>query len=135
MNHKRFWVAAAILALIVIIGFALSVPHTRDTGKVAESEKAAVPSVSLHDSFKKGVHTITGSFQAPNACSVATADATVSGDASSTQKILIDISIPADVGVCLQVPTPINFSVTISAPAHLPISATVNGSEASTTVL
>jgi hypothetical protein len=136
MNHKRFWVAASIIALVVIIGFALSVPHTRDIAQSKKPEDATtMPVVSLHDSFKKGVHTITGSLQMPNACTIVNADATVSGDASSTQKILVDISMPADVGVCLQLPTQANFSVTVSAPAHLPISATVNGILASTTVL
>lgn len=137
MNHKRFWIAAAIIALIVIIGFALSVPHTRDVAqtKKLQDKTTIMPAVSLHDVFKKGVHTITGSLQVPNACTIVNVDATVSGDASSTQKILVDISQPSDVGVCLQLPTQANFSVTISAPAHLPISATVNGIEASTTIL
>ena len=136
MNHKRFWVAVTIIAVIVIVGFALSVPHTRDAAKIAAQQKAVqVPVVSLHDSFKKGTHTIAGSIDAPDACTITTASAVVSGDASSTQKILVNISMPADVGVCLQVSTAMTFSVTVSAPAHLPISATVNGLEASTTLL
>ena len=137
MKHKRFWLAASIIAVIVIVGFALSVPHTRDIGKVVGSQEkvAAMPVVALHDSFKKGMHTITGSIEAPNACAIVDANASVSGNASSTQKILVNISMPTDVGVCLQLPTTESFSVTVVAPAHLPISATVNGEVASTTVL
>lgn len=137
MSHKRFWVAASIIAVIVVVGFVLSVPHTHEVAQTASSQKkpATVPTVSLHDSFRKGVHTITGSLEMPNACTITTADAVVSGNASSTQKILIQISQPADVGICLQVPTPANFSVTASAPIHVPISATVNGVDASTTIL
>jgi hypothetical protein len=43
--------------------------------------------------------------------------------------------MPSDSGICLQVPTRISFHTTVSAPANLPISATVNGSLASTTSL
>ncbi len=136
MKHKRFWIAASIIACIVIIGFVLSVPHTHDVKtSLNKNDATAVPVVALHDSFKKGVHTITGSIEVPNACTLATANATLSGDASSTQKIVVQVSVPADEGMCLQVPTKINFGVKLSAPAHLPIEATINGSEASTTLL
>jgi hypothetical protein len=137
MNNKRFWVAASIIVVVIIVGFAFSIPHTKDAAKTAmpQNKTTAAPSISLHDSFKKGTHTITGSVNAPNACTIVTADAVVSGNASSTEKIIVQISMPADVGVCLQLPTQANFSVTVSAPAHLPIFATINGSEASTTAL
>lgn len=136
MNHTRFWAAAVIIALIVAIGFMLSVPHTRDiVGTPTNTSAASVPSVTLHDVFKKGLHTITGSLEAPNACTTVTARAEFLNNSSSTESILIKLSLPEDAGVCLQLPTQMNFSTTISAPAHLPISATVNGIEATTTVL
>jgi hypothetical protein len=137
MNRTRFWVAAGIIACIIVIGFALSVPHTHDVAQTAASQNktAIVPPVTLHDSFTKGVHTITGSLAATDACAIVTANAEVSGSASSTERILVSISMPADVGVCLQLPTSMNFSATISAPAHLPISATVNGSGTTATIL
>ena len=135
MSHKRLWAASAIIALVVIVGFALSVPHTRDIARTASSEDkaATVPRVILHDVFKKGVHTITGSLDAPNACTIVTALASPVSDASGVIGILVALSLPEDTGVCLQVPTRESFSATISAPAHLPITATVNGSSASTT--
>lgn len=136
MNHTHFWTAAAIIACVVVIGFAFSVPHTHDIVKTTTtpSSVTAVPAVTLHDSFKKGLHTITGSLEAPNACTIVTARAVISGNASSTESIVVPISMPNDVGVCLQLSTLVNFSVTISAPAHLPMRATVNGHEATTTV-
>jgi len=137
MKQKRFWTATFILASVVFIGFAISAPHTHDVAqmKPASTAAAAVPLVTLHDSFKKGVHTITGSLTAPDACAIVTANAQLSGTASSTKGILITISMPSDVGTCLQLPTSMNFSATISAPAKVPLSATVNGHEASTTIL
>jgi hypothetical protein len=135
MKHTRFWTAAIILALALIIGFALSVPHTRDVEQVLPpTEETSVPLVTLHDAFKKGVHTITGSLEASNACAVLAAEAVLMGEATSTESILIRLSLSEDVGVCLQVPTPMDFSVTISAPAGLPLSATINDSVASTTI-
>lgn len=134
MSHTRLWVAAAIIAFIIIAGFAFSVPHTRDAARVSVSEGVpTVPLVTLHDVFKKGLHTITGSLLAPNACTTLTARASLRGDASSTESILIALSMPSDVGVCLELPTRVNFSTTIAAPARVPLSATVNGFAASTT--
>ncbi|MDO8521227.1 MAG: hypothetical protein Q7S52_03875 [bacterium] len=136
MTHKRLWVASAIIAAVILVGFVLSVPHTRDVGEVAPPENAApsVPAVMLRDSFKKGVHTITGSIETPNACTTVTAQASLLGDASNASGIKVVLSMPEDSGVCLQVPTQAVFTVTISAPARLPITATVNGITATTTV-
>lgn len=135
MNQKRLWVSATIIALIVLVGFVLSVPHTRDIPGTSASGTAvsSVPLVTLRDVFKKGMHTITGSLLAPNACTIVTAHASLQGDASSTESILVALSMPSDVGVCLELPTRVNFSTTIAAPARVPLFATVNGSAASTT--
>lgn len=132
MNHispKRLWIAAAIIALIVIGGFVLSVPHTRDVpAPTIQTVAPSVPPVTMRDSYKKGTHTITGSLLAPDACIAASAQAVLQG-----QSILIQISMPSDTGVCLQIPTRVNFSTTIAAPAQLPLTVTVNGSLATTT--
>ena len=134
MSHKRLLVSAVIITVIIITGFVFSVPHTRDIPRVPEQSKVVVvPPVTLHDVFKKGTHTITGSVEAPNACASVTAVASLVGDASSTQSILTAISMSDDTGVCLQLPTQIKFSTTIVAPIHLPLTATVNGSAATTT--
>ncbi|MCX6786757.1 MAG: hypothetical protein NTU85_03015 [Candidatus Kaiserbacteria bacterium] len=136
MGHKRFWVAASIIGGVVIIGFVLSVPHTRDVGETAVIQNETItPPITLRDSFKKGVHMITGALEASNACFSVTADAVILDNASGVKNILIKISMPDNTGVCLQLPTRMNFSTTISAPANLPLRATVNDREASTTVL
>ncbi len=137
MNHTRLWVAATIIGGIILISFALSVPHTRDIilAPAAKEIPAPATSVALHDVFRKGVHTITGSVNAPNPCTTVSANAVPIGDASSTTGILVEITLPEDSGVCLQVSSPVTFSATITAPAGLPLSATVNGVTATTTSL
>jgi len=134
MNNKRLWVSAGIIAFVVLVVFAFSAPHTRDLGvKPSSSATESVPTVALHDSFKKGLHTITGSLSATNACAVVSASATLGSSASGTQNILIAVSLQSDSGICLQVPTRMDFKTMVSAPANVPITATVNGSSASTT--
>jgi len=138
MSHKRLLIVAAIIAAIVFAGFILSVPHTtRDVEKalLQKSETSNTPNISIHDSFKKGMHTITGSVTAPNVCTAVTAQASPVGDALHPNGILIVFSMQRDLGVCLQVPTDVSFKVTMSAPAGLPITATVNGIAATTTTL
>ena len=135
MNPVRLWVSAAIITFVVLIVFALSVPHTRDSRVEAPLSPAttSVPAVILRDVFKKGVHTISGSIEAPNACTFVSASATLVGNASSTENILVAISLSLDSGVCLQIPTRVSFQTTLVAPASLPIVVTVNGSPATMT--
>lgn len=137
MNFRiaRLFVAALIILAAVVIGFAISVPHTKelqiDTKNV---EAPTVPEVTLHDVFKKGTHTITGSLQAPDACTTASAESSLLGDASSTQSILVEVSMPTDSGVCLMRPTDVEFSTSIEAPEAAIINVMVNGVIASTTL-
>ncbi len=134
MSHMRLWASAGIIALVILIAFAFSVPHTRDVKvEPLPAKTVSVPVVSLRDSFKKGLHTISGSIETPNACTAVSASASLVGSASTTQSILVAISTQADSGVCLQVPTLVNFKTTVSGPANLPITATVNGLTATTT--
>lgn len=137
MNHMRLWAAAAIIALIVIVGFWLSVPHTRDVHEVRDNlaVEESIPEVTLRDVYKKGVHTVTGSIMAPNACSTISSSAMLQDDASGAQNILVTVALENGVGVCLELPTRETFQVTVAAPAHLPFTATVNGVLATTTAL
>ncbi len=137
MNHTRLRVVATIIGGFILISFILSVPHAREISPVAvpESIATSTPAVALRDAFRRGVHSITGSVEAPDPCTVVSAQAVPVGDASSTTGILIEVTLPEDSGVCLQVPSPLSFSATITAPEGLPMSATVNGVAASTTVL
>jgi hypothetical protein len=137
MNQKRLWLAATIIALVIIIGFVLSVPHTSDLPVASTSlvTEALVPEVTLRDVYKKGVHTITGSIMAPDACGTVTASASLVGSASTTQEILVAIELSDDPSVCLELPTRATFQATVTAPAQIPLSATVNGALATTTAL
>lgn len=137
----RLWTAAAIITFVLVVGFVLSAPRTRDGALPPPSSTPAAtstPVVTLHDVFKKGVHTISGSLEAPDACMSATAEATLIGtstnrQASSSPIIAVAIDMPADSGICLQEPTPVTFQATLAAPAGLPIEVTVNGAAATTT--
>ncbi|MDE1919301.1 MAG: hypothetical protein KGH56_01235 [Patescibacteria group bacterium] len=132
MKHMRLGAAASIIALVILVGFVLSVPHAREVAAPQEQKsEASTPTVILRDTFKKGVHTISGSVEAPNACTSAGATASVAG-ASTTPSILVAISLPVDTGFCLQAPTQVSFQTTVAAPARLPISVTVNGEAATT---
>ena len=133
MNQMRLWASAAIIAGVVLLAFMFSVPHTRDLKVVEAPVKPDVPFVTVHDSFKKGTHTLSGSLVAPNACAEVSSVASVRGDASSTSSILIAMTLTLDTSLCLQVPTKISFQNILAAPADLPISVTVNGVVASTT--
>lgn len=134
MSHTRLWIAAAIIASVIIVSFLLLVPHTRDIAATTPPPVSpTTPSVILHDAFKKGVHTITGSVEAPNACAVVTAQASLESGVARAESIRVALSLENAAGVCLQVPTRVSFSTTFAAPAHLPLTATVNGLAASTT--
>jgi hypothetical protein len=133
-HRTRLWVSAAIIAAIVLIAFALSVPHTQDLKvEMKAIEAPSTPVVTLHDAFKKGAHTISGSIEVPNACTAITTSSALVGEASSTERILVSIGFEVDLGTCLQVPTEMLFKEIITAPAGLPVEATVNGVLASTT--
>ena len=137
MSHKRLFISAAIIALVIGASFALSVPHTRDIDRLTApaAEDVGVPVVVVRDSFKKGVHTITGSLEVPNACVSVTARAALLDSAPDTASILLELSMLEETGICLQVPTRMSFSATVAASARLPITVTVNGSVATTTGL
>lgn len=132
MTHMRLWAAAAIIGFVVIAGFALSVPRERNVALAPGVEQIAAnalvePTVVLRDAYKKGVHTLSGTVQAQNACATVQATASLVGDAPGSQSIVVALTVSDDSGVCLQLPTAIPFSATISAPANLPLSTTVNG--------
>ena len=135
MRHTRLWILATIIACIILVGFVLSVPHTtRDTAPKVQTEEAVVPTVGIRDSYKKGVHTITGSIEAPNVCTTLDVSVTPQGD-GGVDGILIALSMPEDTGICLERPTDLSFSEKVTAPADVPITVTVNGTAATVTAL
>lgn len=135
MKLTRLSTAAIIIAGIILLLFVLSVPRAEGPAAPAPAQKsaAAPPTVTLSDSYKKGMHTISGSVVAPDACTSVSAAATLVGDAANPQGISLALTMPSSTGVCLQVPTRLSFSAAFAAPAALPIKVMVNGSAASTT--
>jgi hypothetical protein len=135
MHNMRLWSAAAVIAVILIVGFALSVPHLSDMG-VSHPTAAtpALPVVYVHDAYKKGAHTLTVKVAAPDACTVITGSANaVAADASSTpDTIAITLDMPADAGVCLQEPATTTLSLSAAAGASAKITASINGTTATT---
>ena len=132
--HTRLSTVALILTLAIVGGFALSVPRAREVHEVGLAPVASTtPVVTLRDSLKKGVHTLSGSIEAPNACTAVSAEASLTDASSTTPHILLALSMPEDSGVCLQVPTKTSFSTSITAPAGASIEVRVNGTVASTT--
>lgn len=135
MTHTRLWVVATIIAGIILVGFVLSVPHTRDILEPKpDTTPESAPQATVHDAYRKGVHTISGTIQAPNPCTALSATATVDTAAGADQ-IIVAVSMPKDTGICIQQMTALPYSVTVEAAASAQILLTVNGVTASTTEL
>ncbi|PIR83251.1 hypothetical protein COU19_01515 [Candidatus Kaiserbacteria bacterium CG10_big_fil_rev_8_21_14_0_10_56_12] len=137
MSHIRLRTAAIIIACIVVGGFLLSVPRARDGVQTPAAPAAppTVPDAAVRDVYKKGVHTITGSIMVPNACTDVQVTATPVPNADTPTSIEVGISWSQDTGVCLQLPTKKSFETSVSATGDLPITASVNGQNATTTAL
>ena len=132
--NVRLTIVAITLALVIFIGFAVSVPRAREVRETElAQESRTVPAVTLEDTYKKGTHTLSGTVTAPDACTTASASATFTSTTDAV--ILLDISMPPTTGICLTVPTGAEFETTIDAPAETQIRVLVNGAAASTTVL
>lgn len=136
MTHTRLWIVATIIAGIILTAFVITVPRAGDIPEQRPTTESEIvpPEVRVRDTYKKGTHAITGSVEAPNACTVLSA-AALYDEAASTPAIRIALSMPEDTGICLQQSVMLTFSVTVAAPANMPITATVNGAEATVTIL
>jgi hypothetical protein len=122
-----------VAVVIGIAGFALFIPHANKGGEQSPhlEQSTMLPSVSLSDSYKKGIHTISGTVEAPTPCITLTADTSVASGTPDTISVMI--TMPADTGICLQVITDLPFNVTVAAGMDARIVALVNGVVASTT--
>src|SRR3989344_7409743 len=134
MRHTPLWIVAVIIAFAIIVSFVFSVPHTRDVGEVATQNiaTASIPLVTLRDTFKKGLHTITGSITVPDACTTVSAEAITASSTDEGDSIHLMLSISEHTGVCLELPTTMLFHASVRASTGLPIIVTVNGVMAST---
>jgi hypothetical protein len=130
MMHQR-WIVSGIVIAVVIAAFLFSVPRTTEIPEdVPAVSSVAVPSVLVEDSVRRGVHTLSGSIEAPDACSTVVAQASYEGADTENAHILLAVTLTLSEGVCLEVPTRMRFTATVTAPAGVPIEATVNGERA-----
>lgn len=131
MNHTRLWIVSALIACIIVASFLVSILRAQRAeapgGSLPLATEAVPAAVTVKDVFRKGTHTISGSVVVPDACTTPTTESSLGGEAPDSQSIILDLSYPEDVGVCLQVPTSVSFTTTIAAPAGLPIIVMVNG--------
>lgn len=135
MLQRRLWLAASIIAVVIVGGFALSVPHTREAGAPlpAEAEQENAVRITFTDTSRRGLRTISGSVLAPDACSILHATSSLEGDASTTEKVIVTLDMPPSTGVCLELPTEMAFSTALMAPASIPLEIHINGVLATTT--
>ncbi len=126
--YSRTRLAIGVLIGIIAFSFFFSVPRTRDIveSTVLTTAMSEAPDVSLQDVFKKGVHTLTGSVEAQNACANLSVEALHEDAGAPEAHIRVAITLTPYEGTCLQLPTRMRFSAQISAPAKLPVVATVN---------
>ncbi|MGH7175036.1 MAG: hypothetical protein ACREGR_01605, partial [Minisyncoccia bacterium] len=135
---RRLYFIAGGIALVIIAGFALSVPHLKDVGAPSTqnpgSTAIVTPTVYLHDAYKKGTHTISGKVLAADPCAIVNASASViPGAASSTpDTILVTLDMPPDTGNCLQEPATSTFALSVQAASNAVFTASINGTDAST---
>jgi len=121
-NHTRLWAAAVIIGVIIVGGFVLSIPRAREVADGSPLEATSTPRIMVHDVFKKGIHTISGSVLAPDACATVSVEASLVGE-----EISLALSVSEDTSICLEVPTSVTFSTSVTAPAGASIRTTLNG--------
>ncbi|OGG68381.1 hypothetical protein A3H77_01390 [Candidatus Kaiserbacteria bacterium RIFCSPLOWO2_02_FULL_56_11] len=117
--------------VVIIIGFAFFVPRANRGGEQAPITETATlsPAVSFMTKYAKGVHTIEGFVTAPTPCTEVSADARVASGTPET--ISVDILMPPDTGICLQVITELPFKVSVKASTDAVIEVFVNGARVS----
>lgn len=130
--YSRARLAAGVGIGILLFTLFFSVPRTSDSIDDAVSTQVSpeAPKVTVQDVYKKGVHTLTGSLEADNACASVSSEAFHERGDERESHIRVAITLVHHEGTCLQLPTRMRFTTSLTAPAKLPIVATVNGSPA-----
>ncbi len=134
----RVWTILGVFLGVLIIAFGIFVLRITESEVPDEAPAApsAAPITDIHflDSYRKGTHSINGSATVPTACTTLNASSTVyAATASSSDVLRVDLSAPADTGICLELPTKQTFSVSDDASADAVIEIYANGVLATTT--
>lgn len=131
----RAWIFIGIFIGVLCIAFSIFFYRLADE-PLPETE-VGTPGAVIEDihylaSFKNGVYTIKGTAVVPNACTILTAVG-AEDSSSTTPRIRVELSAARDEGVCLQLPTPAPFSLSVTAGKNLPIDIYTNGVLATST--
>lgn len=128
----RFWVTTTLLITALILatlGAYLWYSYQSRQAQITE-EAASAPAVTYRDSFKAGVHTISGTVVLRNRCERLEASA-VADTEVDPPVVRVDLFIPEDTGICLELPTERAFSVSVEASDAAMVQVFVNGIPAS----
>ena len=124
-HHRR--IGIIVFAVILIAGITFFAVRTgrEEAPKFDTKTETPTPVVTLKDSYKKGVHTYTGTYTVATPCHTISATATVA--VGTPDVVTIAITAPADEGMCVQVIATKTFTVTATAGKDAKVEVQVNG--------
>ncbi|HQU07837.1 MAG: hypothetical protein B7X04_01135 [Parcubacteria group bacterium 21-54-25] len=133
---RRTILIGLILVIVIGVGMGISSKHLSDGVRTPISAATSTPPVvtlvSLTDTYRRGTHTISGAVTVPTPCYAPVAQTTLV-PSTTPPEIRLDLSVPIDTGICLQLPATTTFSVAQSAARDAVIAAYVNGVFATST--
>ena len=124
----RFRIGFAVFVVVLATGLVFFAVRTSEEHAPVETQTLppGPPQVTLSSTFRRGTHSLRGTFSVPTACH--TIEASVTVETGATPDIIrIDISAPPDNGPCLMLPAEKTFSLSASAEENAIIEASVNG--------
>lgn len=135
MKHLIIIVVALVaLGALSIFIFTPRLPDGTHTVAqlAATSTQPVITLVSLHDSYRRGRHTITGALTVPTACYVVTTQSALV-PSTTPAVIRLNLTVPTDTGRCLLLRATTTFSVVQKASRSAFVKAYVNGAFATST--
>jgi hypothetical protein len=116
--------------IVLVILFVLFVPHSNEEEELLPINEgpSEVYEVVLNTTYDEGLYDIEGSIVAPTPCTHVSATALVIPGTPDT--VQVNIAMPPDTDICLQVLTEMPFEVSIEARENARIEASVNGAQA-----
>lgn len=134
---KRLLIVTAVLVALIALSIFIFTPRLPD-GKhkavsvTATSTSPVITLVSLHDSYRRGKHTITGALTVPTPCYTVTANSALV-PSTTPEVIRLNLTVPTDAGRCLLLRATTTFSVIQKANRSAFVKAYVNGTFATST--
>lgn len=134
---KRLLIIAVVLVALGVLSIFIFTPRLPDgthavVQVTATSTPVVITLVSLHDSYRRGKHTITGALTVPTPCYVVTAQSSLV-PSTTPPVIRLNLAVPADTGRCLLLRATTTFSVVQKATRSALVKAYVNGAFATST--